>query len=259
MFGWFAPQCPVPPPAKAWVEERLLWLVDQFGPEPFTRRAVILPTVEFFPTVASNPQSQTEIEAFYRAIFEQVCAYMEVDPQRVNLEWVKQKRFDGYFVNDKGKLVTHDFAGLYVSEPGRPTVTIEIDGIDNLPYVIGTMAHELAHERLLGEERFAGDTFDDELLTDLTATFFGFGIFLGNIPRAWESGFTVWPGTNTPCPRYMSFPLYGYSLAHAAWWRGEQKPDWLAHLSIDLKACVKQGLQYLFKTGDSAFRPPTKM
>lgn len=56
MFGWFKPRCPVDPAAKRWIEERLHWLSEQFGRETFTRRALILPTNEFFP----DPMDGTE-------------------------------------------------------------------------------------------------------------------------------------------------------------------------------------------------------
>lgn len=49
MFDWFKPQCPVDIAAKRWVERRLQWLSEQFGCDTFTRRAVILPTDDFFP------------------------------------------------------------------------------------------------------------------------------------------------------------------------------------------------------------------
>lgn len=49
MFGWFKPQCPVDDAAKRWIEERLQWLSEQFGRDVFTRRAVLLPTEDFFP------------------------------------------------------------------------------------------------------------------------------------------------------------------------------------------------------------------
>lgn len=119
--------------------------------------------------------------------------------------------------------------------------------------LVGTMAHELAHHRLLGEERLDDDEFDNELLTDLTVVFHGLGIFLANIPRAWESGFTNWPDTATSRPEYMTQPMFGYALAHAAWFRQERKPHWAAHLRPDARASFKQGLRHLFETGNSTF------
>jgi len=56
MFGWFSPQCPVDLAAKRCIEERLGWLACQFGRDVFIRRALILPTTDFFP----DPMDGTE-------------------------------------------------------------------------------------------------------------------------------------------------------------------------------------------------------
>lgn len=155
MFGWFKPVCPVDVAAKDWIENRLEWLSDQFGRDTFTRRAVILPTKDFFP-----------------------------DP---------------------------------------------IDGTES--------------------------SVRNVLDTDLTAVFHGFGIFLGHSPRNWDGQYSNWPGTDLKRPEYMTVPMFAYALAHTAWFRDQPKPDWLAYLSLDLRACFKQGIRYLMKTGDSTFFP----
>jgi len=121
--------------------------------------------------------------------------------------------------------------------------------------LVGTIAHELAHLRLLGERRIDDDVFDNELLTDLTVVFHGMGIFLANAPRAWESDFTTWPGTEANRPEYMTQAMFGYALALAAWFRNERKPPWAKHLQMDARASFKQGLRYLWKISDSEFKP----
>lgn len=122
--------------------------------------------------------------------------------------------------------------------------------------LVGTIAHEIAHLRLLGEDRIPFDAFDNELLTDLTVVFHGLGIFLANVPRAWESDFTAWPGTAVRKPGYMTQPMFGYALAHSAWYRNQRKPEWARFLHMDAKACFRQGLRYLWATQDSQFKPP---
>lgn len=117
------------------------------------------------------------------------------------------------------------------------------------------MAHEIAHLRLLGEDRIFSDAFDNELLTDLTVVFHGLGIFLANVPRAWESDFTTWPGTDVRKPEYMTQPMFGYALAHAAWYRNQRNPEWGRFLRMGARASFKQGLRYLWETEDSQFKP----
>lgn len=247
MLSWFSPKCPVDPHAKAWVEERLLWLADEFGLDVFTRRALILPLEEFFP----DPYNTSD-EAV-RVLLDRVCRYMDADPARVEL-----KLFDNpnplWLVNDRGQYLP-TAAGLYEERRHKTFIRLETSQLHEPMTLVGTIAHELAHLRLLGERRIRDDVFDNELLTDLTVVFHGLGIFLANVPRSWESQITTWPGTQAKRPEYMTQPMFGYALAHLAWFRGEQKPKWAKHLRLDARACFKQGLRYLWATRDSKFRP----
>ncbi len=248
MFGWFPPRCPVDLAAKQWIEQRLIWLIEQFGRDVFCRRAVILPTKDFF------PDSIDGTERSVRNLLDQVCAYMDADPTAVELKIFKT-RSNLWLVNDAGKYFPPSAGGLYEEQGGKTVIHIESSELQNLSGLVGVMAHELAHLRLMGEDRVSGDEFDNELLTDLTVVFHGLGIFLGNDPRNWNSLNSKWPGTELIRPEYMTLPMYAYALAHAAWHRGEQKPAWASFLSFDLRPNFKQGLNYLSKTSDSLFRP----
>src|SRR5205085_10807583 len=115
--------------------------------------------------------------------------------------------------------------------------------------------HELAHQRLLGEGRADAGAFDNELLTDLTAVYFGFGVFLANNPRKSTGQLGRWPGTRLYRPEYLSEPMSGYAMAHIAWFRDEQWPPWARHLRWAPRAVFKQGLRYLHHTADSTFKP----
>lgn len=248
MFGWFSSGCPVDEAAKQWIEDRLNWLSEQFGRDVFTRRAVILPTAEFFPQTVDGSEESV------RNLLDQVCGYMDVDPQEVRLKLFTRKS-DLWLMNEKGKYLPPGPAGMYEAKRGRAIVHIEMDELCNLSGLVGTMAHELAHLRLMGERRVMGREFDNELLTDLTVVFHGLGIFLGNSPRNWDSHNSTWPGTNLVRPEYMTVPMYAYALAHAAWHRNEAKPAWSKYLSFDLAPNFRQALRFLNRTNDSKFSP----
>ncbi|ADG68362.1 hypothetical protein Plim_2537 [Planctopirus limnophila DSM 3776] len=248
MFGWFKPWCPVDPHAKAWVEQRLIWLTRQFGKDVFTRRAVILPTDDFFPEM--NLQSPDGV----KRLFHQVCSYMDVDSERVILKTFKIEN-PLWLVNQQGKYLPPGAAGLYEQKTGKAKIHIEISDLTQAVDLIGTMAHELSHLRLMGEYRVQGDEYDNELLTDLNALFHGFGLFLANSPRNWESRNSRWPGTSHIRPEYMTPPMYGYALAHLAWLRHETKPEWVSYLRGDSKTNFRYAHHYLLKTGDSSMKP----
>jgi hypothetical protein len=247
MFGWFRPTCPCDPAAKAWVEERLQWLSEEFEDSAFAGCPVVEPTPVFFPDHYDGSKRAA------RVLLDQVCGYMGVVPDLVALKFVSDAN-KIWLVNESGQYVPHA-AGTYEEGKRKFIIRVAKSGLDDAMGLAGTMAHELAHARLLGEGRILSEEYDNELLTDLTVVFFGLGIFLANTPRHWDSQYSKWPGTNLLKPEYMTPPLFGYALAHLAWHRGEEKPAWAKHLNWSARVNLTQGLRYLQKTADSAFKP----
>ncbi len=249
MFGLFGATCPCDPAAKKWVEERLEWLAGQFGLHILLERPIVLPTDEFFPdSYDGSPKS-------VQKLFHRVCAYMKVDPAGIELE----------LFNDRTSATAGMIgpwagiaAGTWTRGDGdwtKSVVRLERAMLDRPSDVIGVMAHELSHQHLLGEGRIHRSAFDNELLTDLTAAFHGFGVFLANNPRKSTGKLLKWPGTDLNRPEYLSEPMLGYAMAHIAWFRDEHRPAWAKHLRWSQRAVFKQGLRYLQKTADSTFRP----
>jgi hypothetical protein len=248
MFGWFKASCPVDPAAKEWIEERLQWLSEEFESSAFTDKPVILPTAEFFPDPydASKPS--------VRRLLDRVCEYMGVAPSLVSV-----KKFNApqniWLVNESGQAMWSAAGGTYEEGKRKFIISLNSAELHEPMALVGTLAHELAHARLLGEGRVSNDIFDNELLTDLTVVFHGLGTFLANSPRNWDSDYSEWPGTTLKKPEYMTPPMFGYALAHLAWHRGETSPEWTKHLHLSARANLKQGLRFLQHTGDSRFRP----
>jgi hypothetical protein len=247
MFGWFRPTCPCDPAAKAWVENRLQWLNEKFDDHAFNGRRMVLPTSEFF------PDRYDWSKRAVRNLLDRVCGYMDVVPDLVALKFVADKE-KIWLVNEGGHYLPHA-AGTYEEGERKFIIRIDESGLGDPMGLVGTIAHELAHVRLLGEGRVLGEDYDNELLTDLTVVFFGLGIFLANSPRNWDSQYKKWPNTDLNKPEYMTPPMFGYALAHLAWFRGEQKPTWAKHLHWNARPDFKQGLRYLLATQDSSFKP----
>lgn len=244
MLGWlFPPSCPCDPAAKVWVEERLAWLAEEFDDHAFNGRRIVLPTPEFFP----DPYDGSKKAA--RRLFNRVCEFMDVVPELVKLRF----KSDGgkvQLVNEAGDDVGYA-AGTY----GEDVVELDTSGLHDPMALVSTMAHELGHAKLLGEGRTMSEEYDNELLTDLTTVHFGLGIFTANKPAHVVPTKARWPGTTLFRPEYMTPPMYGWALAHLAWFRGEESPAWANHLKFDARCELKQGIRYLFKTGDSTYKP----
>jgi hypothetical protein len=189
MFGWFQPTCPCDPAAKQWVEERLKWLSKQFGLHILLERPIVLPTDEFFPDLYDGSSKTVQ------QLFRRVCGHMQVDPKSVDLKLFMDQTPGSVAALDPSRGFA---AGTWQGGGGswrRGIISIEQGALDRPADLIGTMAHELAHQRLLGEARADSGAFDNELLTDLTAVYHGFGVFLANNPRKSTGELSFWPGT----------------------------------------------------------------
>ena len=242
MFGWFASSdCPADFRAKTWVEDQLEWLSGEF-PDWLHEHPVVEPTARFFPDEYDRSPRAV------RRMVDRVCRYMDVAPLRVRLELYSEGRRP-VFVNESGDEIP-GAAGTYdEADDGRCRICLESHQLDRPMDLVGTIAHELSHERLMGEGRIDPDRFDNELLTDLTATYLGFGVFLANGPRDWKSQYSTWPGTTLARPEYMSLPMYGYALGLIARERREDDPPWAKHLRRDARAAFRQAQRFLAKRG----------
>ena len=80
---WSTPTCPVEEEDKLWIEESMPWLLEEFGGETFRDVTVVLPTDEFFPDEYFGDEEDAE------ALVERVCAYMKVDRDLLEVEFVE--------------------------------------------------------------------------------------------------------------------------------------------------------------------------
>lgn len=248
-MNWFAPKCPVDAEEKAWLEESLRWLADEFGVETWRSAQVILPTEEFFP----DPYHADEAGA--HALVKRVCGYMGVDYDRLELE---------FYDDEEARLREHlpayesagsGAAGHYRRRRGKFVISLAASQLDDPMNMVATFAHELGHVLLLGGGRVSARYEDQEPLTDLLTIFLGFGIFTGNTAftfSQWRNAFSA--GWSYARHGYLTEEALGYALALFAWVRGEQKPAWARHLQGNVSAYFKSSLKYLSKTGDTTLR-----
>jgi hypothetical protein len=142
-------------------------------------------------------------------------------------------------------------AGLYMNEGGAQESHCARIGISTAQLgdplsLVATLAHEIGHEILIGQNRITSDESDHEPLTDLLTVFLGMGIFNGNATirdSGWSSG--GWSGWSTKRLGYLDQRTFGYALARFAWARGETKPRWIKSVRPDVRAPLKQGLRFL--------------
>ncbi len=248
-MGWFTLGCPIETEDKAWIEESMLWLIEEFGDDTLRKAVIVLPTDEFFP----DPFSEDEEDV--RSLVDRVCGYMGVEPERVELDFFTdesrglQRALPSYESSHGGAL------GCYRKRRGNHVVSLESSQTADPMNLIATIAHELGHVRLLGEGRLHSGYEDHEPLTDLLTVFLGMGVFTGNAVfsfRQWADNLSQ--GWQTERRGYMTEEMFGYALASFAWVRGESKPEWSKYLKGNVRSYFKSGHKYLEKTEDTMLR-----
>jgi hypothetical protein len=236
MFGWFAPKCPLNTWQKTWTESRMRWLASQFGIERLLQATVIEPTDQHFP--GEYRRSKGDAELFLR----RVCDWMQLDSARIQLEIVPDENLPGA-------------VGRYQFREGQPSlIEVAQSQLAEPECLVATLAHELAHELLLGSGRLSADANDHERVTDLLPVFLGLGLFAANSAMYTE---TVGRWHMSRSQGYLQPEQFGYALALFAYLRGEREPNWGKHMTHHYYPSFKAGLRFLFKTNDSLFQPDT--
>jgi hypothetical protein len=213
------------------------WLADHFGIDRLLQAEVIQPTDAYFP--GEYLQSNKDVERFFCLI----CGWMQLDRKRFHLE-----------IRPDEQLL--DAAGRYRFRQKKPSVIqVAKSQLTEPEFLVATLAHELAHEMLLGDGRLRADESDQEWVTDLLPVFLGLGIFAANAAQRVKSLGLGW--TSHRSQGYLQPATFGYALALFAFMRGESKPSWRTHLSQHVAPPFKASLRFLFKTNDTLFHPAT--
>jgi hypothetical protein len=229
-------KCPVSEKARLWTEESLRWLHGEFGDDAL-RGEVLRPETVFPP--ASYTGSEDDVSVVLRRLCDRMC---------VPIESVAIEFDDDPDVPPDSRLpVAHQFsgaAGEYHRRGGIAVLAIRRRQLRHPVALAATLAHELAHARLLGEQRISPGRSDGEQLTDLTTIFLGTGIFTANAAFDYSQTQSGWQSSHLG---YLGETLSGYALAYFAYLRSERDPAWAAALDTNPRAYMRQGLRYLWQ------------
>jgi hypothetical protein len=244
MFNWLwpRPRCPIDTWEKAWTETRMCWLAEQFGLDRLRRAEVVLPNDHYFP----DPYRSTAEDV--RRMMDRLCGYMGIDPGTLDLVVSPDEEMS-------------EAAGYYHprQSPGqRATVRIAESQLHDPPALAATLAHELAHELLLGGGVLDANDLECEWITDLLPVYLGVGVFTANATIREDCGQIASRGWWTMSRQgYLPSRMFGYALALFAFMRGDFSPSWSRELRVDAASALREGLRYLRQSGDSLFHPDT--
>ena len=238
MMRWPFPRCPVSPDAANWISHSLVWLRAQFG-DAALRGEVVEPAGLF------NRLRDLDDSARVDHLTTAVAARMGVDRAQLQIEVLD----DGNLTNAEDLPGVHSYsgaAGTYERHDGSPVVTIGQSLLSRPMALVATIAHELAHVRLLGEGRLDIDRRDMEQMTDLAVVFFGLGVFAANASLDFTPRGYGWRKSELG---YLGEAMFGFALAGFALMRDESDPGWSSTLDTNPRAYMRQSMRYLKSHG----------
>lgn len=258
MLG-FAPKLPIYEEDRQWVDDGFRRLEKMLGRPRIIEAQVILPTAEHFP----DPYDNTP-EAAARLLL-RVCGYMRVDRSQIELEIFPDETEELRKVlpswhGKSGKCA----AGMYLhdanndgrSDQERPIVAIRSSLLRDPLALVATVAHELGHVILLGGRLMDRKAPDHEPMTDLLTVFLGLGIFTANSAgRFRQFQDETRQGWSMQRLGYLPEEVFGYALARFAGERGEDRPEWVNHLSTNVRAYFKRSRAWLVRNTPQMIRP----
>jgi hypothetical protein len=227
-MGWFTK---IDAKLLDWQIQHWKWLKRNLQPHfDLDRLRLITPTPSFFPITPTSPEKTAE-ETFclvqnYFGIAHWPCrleAFDEASDVTQQFAPVlarpeQSQGAAGYFEVTSAREVIIRYKPEQVADPIS---------------LVATMAHELSHYVLatIQEEPPAGWE-EHEPLTDLTAAFFGFGIFLANS----SFRFTQWQDTrhqgwSVRRQGYLSEQALALALAIFCHWKGSSRDEAITHLA----------------------------
>jgi hypothetical protein len=242
MFWNRKAKSPISEEDEDWIVASYHWFEQAFG-FSLNESEIYLPTKQFIDFEFTG----TEEDAVNTIGL--VAEKMNIDAS--SIEYYFFEEFQPIDFTDEGvyanyeegtKLVDGEYSKVV---DGLYQIGIEKSLLKRPEKLIAIIAHELAHIKLLGEEKLE---HNDEPLTDLSASLFGFVIFLANNSI---SKMDTWSGNSHTGWRingaggYLHYKVYGFLIAFWMSERKEKNPDWFKFLDNEILSVVKKSLNYL--------------
>ncbi len=238
------PKSIVTPEDEEWIIEAYDWFEQTFDVDLATQE-VYLPTKQFlgFPFQGEEEDALRIVDIVAEKLrlqeTSQIDLYFYDEFQQ--MEFTDEGVMSKY---EEGSKLTNGLYTQSINDENLFFIGIERSLLKNPVNLIRTIAHELCHIKLLGEGRLEEN---DEPLTDLTASLFGFVVFLAN---GSISSMKTWSGNThsgwqiNGTSGYLHYKIYSFLIAY---WITKRKsePDFLEFLHKDLQVEVKRATKYL--------------
>lgn len=234
---------PVSEADEEWLNSDLTWLREAFSEEHFHQIRTITPTVDFY----NRTFSGTEEDAHF--VLERTKELMAIQNDHIKLAFFDNQPTygeDGSMLSTPSPNIQGSWdaaAGTYQqTNEGETIISLDLGQLEDPIALIATISHELAHVILLGEGYLEEN---DEFLTDLTAIFYGYGLFLGNSSFQFSQRSTNF-GSEWGYSRqgYLPEQVIAYAMAWLSFERNEEL-YYAQYLNASLRKYVEQSYRYL--------------
>ena len=184
MISLFGPKLPIDRDELDWQFATFKWLIEEFG-EAESESPLVLPTPDFFPV------SEKTGEERVKELFDQVRLHAGLDFLECDLRPGERSRptqaGNAHLLRHEGPGPPAGTFQVTGGEESRVVITYNPDLEQNLPALVATFAHELAHYLMFTAGTAPPGGWElHELHTDLCAVYLGFGIFLANSARSFS-------------------------------------------------------------------------
>ena len=241
MFWKKKPKLPITPEDQIWVEESLSFLKESLGEDCLLAVETVTPTKTFFNRDFDGSEEDAQF------ILGRCQELMDIPKGKVSLDFYSEEAHyldDGTLLSSSADIMgrSKGAAGTYQKSGGKSLIRIERGQLKHPESLIATISHELAHEKLLGENRIIEN---DEYLTDLTAIAFGFGIFIANAKFQFQSGLQNGFGWQMQSQGYLPEQITAYAMASLAIKKNEEKTGYKSYLSGGVEKYFQESITYL--------------
>ena len=237
MFWKNKNKLPISSEDRVWVDEDLNWLCNSFGEEHVMTIKTVTPTKNFYNRVFDGTENDAEF------ILKRTMELMSIHDVEIQLSYFSDSptlASDGSILSTPADMYGswESASGTYQQRGDEIIISVERGQLSDPISLIATISHELAHQILLGENRIEEN---DEFLTDLTAIFYGFGIFLGNSRFNMSSNIEGWQSRGQG---YLPEQIIAYAMAWLSFKRNENT-DYTKYLKKSLAKYFNRSLEWL--------------
>ena len=232
---------------RKYFENNLIWLTQEFPEPDIEKRKILCPTNNDFPIVWKYSKDNA------LEVLKIISENMQIDFNEIELDFyengIKEINVGASSIFMQTDPNVQDSAGFFLNEKenGKFIISLDESLLEKPDILIATVAHELSHVKLLGEQRIDEN---DEMLTDFATVFFGLGIFNANAAFQFYNEPDRWGYSNLG---YLKIEEWAYALALFAFIRQEDNPQWQQYLSKTIKSEFEKSLQYMIENEDDIF------